>query len=259
MKAIILALVALAASAPAAEAGDPVPPRARKLAARGRELHDRGDYARAIAAFKEAYVLAPSPGLLFNIAQAYRLQGNCDDAALMYRRYIAAMPRSGDERTLAEGHLAAVVRCVQKRNLHLPPDAAMAHLPVPTPERDPLFEDDPDPGRSRGELMRTFGLGATIGGAVALSTAAYFGVRAYQASSDVERLYGEGASWPEIQPIHARGERAETVAKWLGITGGIGAAAGVTLLVLGRQADRAPPVTIAPAKGGAQVGLSWTF
>ena len=30
--------------------------------------------------------------LLFNLAQAYRLQGNCDDAALMYRRYLATNP-----------------------------------------------------------------------------------------------------------------------------------------------------------------------
>src|SRR5690606_28579845 len=103
-------------------------------------LHDRGDYARAIAAFKEAYVLAPSPGLLFNLAQAYRLRGNCDDAALMYRRYIAAAPRSADERALAEAHLATVVRCVQKRNLNLPPDEAMARIPVPPPPGpDPLF------------------------------------------------------------------------------------------------------------------------
>jgi hypothetical protein len=130
---------------------------------------------------------------------------------------------------------------------------------VPPAAPDPLFEDVSGPGRSRGKLLREVGLGATLGGAVVLGTAAYFGVRAYRASSEVERLYGEGASWPEIEPIHARGERAETVAKWLGVGGGIGAAAGITLLVLGRRADRAPPVTIAPAKDGARVGLSWVF
>ncbi len=259
MKIALVVAVALAASA-APAAGDPVPAKARKLAERGRELHQRGDYARAITAFKEAYVLAPSPGLLFNLAQAYRLQGNCDDAVLMYRRYIAAVPPWRDERALAEGHLATVVRCVQKRNLNLPPDAAMANIPVPPPpDRDPLFEDDPAPGPSRGTLMRRVGLGATIGGALALGTAAYFGVRAYRASSDVERLYAEGASWPEIEPIHLRGERAERTATWLGIGGGIGAAAGITLYVLGRRADRASPLTITPAKDGAKIGLAWAF
>jgi tetratricopeptide (TPR) repeat protein len=255
---VAVALAAAVSGAPAA--AEPGPAKARKLAERGRELHERGDYGRAIVAFKEAYVLAPSPGLLFNLAQAYRLQGNCDDAVLMYRRFIASVPPWRDERMLAEGHLATVVRCVQKRSLNLPPDPAMAHLPVPSlPGADPLFEDEPPPGRSRGALMKRVGLGATIGSAVALGAAAYFGVRAIRASSDVERRYAEGASWPEIEPTHARGERAERNALWLGIGGGLGAAAGVSLYALGRRADRTPPVTVAPSQGGAQIGLAWAF
>jgi hypothetical protein len=261
MRSALLVLLALATSAAAADGTDPVPPKARKLAERGRELHERGDYARAIAAFKEAYVLAPSPGLLFNLAQAYRLQGNCDDAALMYRRYIDAAPPWMDERALAEMHLATVVRCVQKRNLNLPPDESMANIPVPPPPGpDPLFDDRAPPaGRSRGKSLRQTGLGVTAGGALALGAAAYFGVRANQATADVERLYAAGATWNEIEPIHQRGERAETAARWLGIGGGVGAAAGVTMYLLGRRADRTPPLTIAPANGGARIGLSWTF
>jgi tetratricopeptide (TPR) repeat protein len=256
--AVAVALAAAVSGAPAA--AEPVPAKARKLAERGRELHERGDYARAIVAFKEAYVLAPSPGLLFNLAQAYRLQGNCDDAVLMYRRFIASVPAWRDERTLAEGHLATVMRCVQKRNLNLPPDPAMAHLPVPPPPGpDPLFEDEPSPDRSRGTLMRRVGLGATVGSAVALGAAAYFSVRALRASSEVERLYAEGASWPQIEPTHARGERAERNALWLGLGGGLGAAAGVSLYVLGRRTERTPPVTVTPSRGGARIGLAWAF
>jgi tetratricopeptide (TPR) repeat protein len=261
MRVLLLALVVLATSAVEADSSEPVPPKARKLAERGRELHERGDYTRAIAAFKEAYVLAPSPGLLFNLAQAYRLQGNCDDAAAMYRRYLAASAPSSDERALAEAHLATVVRCVQRRNLNLPPDDAMGHIPVPAPPApDPLFVDAAAaPAPEGGRLLRDAGIGTTLSGAVALTAAAYFGLRAYGAAADVERLYAEGASWRVIEPIHERGERAETAARWLGIGGGIGAAAGVTLYVLGRRAEHAPPLTVAPAKDGARVGLSWTF
>jgi tetratricopeptide (TPR) repeat protein len=259
--AALLAVAALAASAADAAAGDPVPPKARKLADRGRELHERGDYARAIVAFNAAYAIAPSPGLLFNLAQAYRLQGNCDDAELMYRRYIAAAPASVDERALAETHLATVVRCVQKRSLNLPPDAAMAHIPLPPPPgHDPIFDDAPERGeRSRGQLARRIGLGTTIGGALALGGAAFYAVQAYRATAEVERLYAGGAKWRDIEPIDERGERAATRARWLGIGGGIGAAAGVTLFILGRRADRAPPVAITPVKGGVRVGLTWAF
>src|ERR1043165_3802531 len=52
---------------------DQIPAKARELATRGRIFHDAGDYPDAIAAFKEASVPAPSPGLLFTTAQSYRL------------------------------------------------------------------------------------------------------------------------------------------------------------------------------------------
>jgi tetratricopeptide (TPR) repeat protein len=263
MKAVLFAVAALAASPMIAHAGEPVPQKARKLAERGRELHERGDYARAIVAFKEAYVLAPSPGLLFNLAQAYRLQGSCEDAALMYRRYIATMPPSAkEERALTEAHLATVTRCVERRSLNLPPDGAMAQIPAPPRSGiDGIFVDAPAPApeRPRGQLMRKVGLGAAIGGGVALTVAGFYTLRALGASSDVERLYAEGGRWKDIQPIHERGERAETTAKWLGIGGGITAAAGVTLFFVGRRTERASPISIAPARGGAQVGMSWAF
>src|SRR5438552_2518618 len=109
-----------------AHAGEPetpqrIPPKARKLVDHGRALHDKGDYARAIEMFKEAYVLAPSPGLLFNLAQAYRLMGNCDDAALMYHRYLDTQP-APEGKVLAEAHLATVERCKAQRSLHIPMD-----------------------------------------------------------------------------------------------------------------------------------------
>src|SRR5688500_20306234 len=125
-------VAAILVAAPAARADDGIPPKARDLAQKGRSAHDQGDYARAIAAFKEAYVIAPSPGLLFNLAQAYRLQGNCDDAVLMYRRYLSTGP-SSEARTVAEAHLATVERCVQKRALNIPLDESMAYLKVPPP------------------------------------------------------------------------------------------------------------------------------
>jgi hypothetical protein len=262
MRSLLLAVAALAASAVEVSAdSEPVPIKARRLAEIGREAHQRGDYGRAIVAFKEAYVLAPSPGLLFNLAQAYRLQGNCDDAALMYRRYIAAARPWGEERALAEGHLATVVRCVQKRNLNLPADQTLASISMPLPGGpDSLLVTKRAPeDRSGGKALRVTGLSVTIGGGVALAAATYFGVRAYRDSEEAERRYAEGASWQEVAPIHQRGERAERTAKWLGIGGGIGAAAGVTLYLLGRRAEHASHVTVAPATGGARVAFSWAF
>src|SRR6187551_2944193 len=110
MKAFAV-VTALALAGGASVYADTVPNRARDLAERGRIAHDSKDYSTAIVSFTEAYALAPAPGLLFNLAQAYRLRGNCDDAALMYRRFLATNPPD-DARLLAEAHLSTVERCL---------------------------------------------------------------------------------------------------------------------------------------------------
>src|SRR5262245_32026750 len=104
--AVVLAIGVVVAPIAASADGvtGAVPTKARTLAERGRAFHDAGDYANAIAAFTQAYVIAPSPALLFNLAQAYRLRGDCEDAALMYRRYLNTNP-SPEGRALAETHL----------------------------------------------------------------------------------------------------------------------------------------------------------
>ena len=236
-----------------------VPPKARQLAEHGREMHKRGQYDRAITAFKEAYVIAPSPGLLFNIAQAYRLQGNCEDAALMYRRYLATGPDPG-ARSVAETHLGTVERCVQKRTLNIPLEESMAYLNVPPPPgpEKVIVTDQRDIQRPT-ELKKDIGIGLTIGGGVALAIAAYFGYRSYDAERDVERAYERGAKWPEVKKIHERGENAGRAAKIFGIGGGLAVAGGVTLWVLGRRDERANQLAVTPSTRGASVSYSWTF
>ena len=115
MKTIALTVAAALSAALPAHADNAlrperIPNKARELAEKGRKHHESGDYTAAVAAFKEAYVLAPSPSLLFNIAQAYRLAGNCDESAWMYRRFLDTDPR-GPQRDLAQNHLAVVEKC----------------------------------------------------------------------------------------------------------------------------------------------------
>ena len=122
----LLVIAALLVSAVAS--ADSVPTKARSLAERGRVAHDARDYAGAISAFTEAYALAPAPGLLFNLAQAYRLRGNCDDAALMYRRFLATNPPD-DARLLAESHLSTVERCLASRVVVTDPNVVTRAVP----------------------------------------------------------------------------------------------------------------------------------
>jgi tetratricopeptide (TPR) repeat protein len=253
-------LVAAALLATTASAS-PIPPKARKLAEHGREMHKRGEYEKAIVAFKEAYVIAPSPGLLFNLAQAYRLQGNCEDASIMYTRYLETNP-DPNARAVAEEHLATVERCMQKRSLNIPMDESMAYLKVPPPPgpEKVIVQDKRDIERPV-RIKKDIGMGLAITGGVALLTAAYFGYRSYEASQEVEDAYAHGAKWKEVEPIQARGEKAATAAKLFGIGGGLAVAGGVTLFVLGRRDERANQIAITPtAKGsGANVSFQWQF
>jgi tetratricopeptide (TPR) repeat protein len=68
-----------------------------------------GEYEAAITAFERAHELAPSPLLLYNIGQAHRATGACDEARAFYDRYL----ETGDQTAayLARGHLAGETAC----------------------------------------------------------------------------------------------------------------------------------------------------
>lgn len=253
---VALGLLALAlASVPAF--ADSVPNRARDLAERGRAAHDAKDYTTAIVSFTEAYALAPAPGLLFNLAQAYRLRGNCDDAALMYRRFLATNPPD-DARLLAEAHLSTVERCLAAKLA--PPDVKLARMPGPIPigKRETLavkHDAAPTSGRRTGE---TVGLGLAIGGGAALLIAGYYGYESHQAETEVERRYAAGEKWKALEDRAAEGEHAGNVAK---VSLGLGAAAvaaGAAVLVIDHRRHK-KTLDLKPVSGGARIGMSWTF
>lgn len=253
----IFVAVALA-FAPLAARGDEstIPTKARTLADLGRAFHDLGDYSKAIEAFTQAYVIAPSPALLFNLAQAYRLNGNCDAAALMYRRFLARNP-APDQRALAEAHLAKVERCMHKLALHIPVNPGEGLMPPPGSATVAATRDTPAEPR-RAQIEKGIGIGLTAGGSVALGIAAYYAIQARQAADDVTAAYAKGGAWKDVAPNDARGKSAATAAKLFGVGGAIGVAGGIVTYLIGRR-DAQPPVTVAPTRHGLSVGVRWTF
>jgi tetratricopeptide (TPR) repeat protein len=253
--ATVFAAMPLSARGDASGSGG-VPAKARTLAERGRAYHDAGDYAAAINAFTQAYVMAPSPALLFNLAQAYRLQGDCDDAALMYRRYLATNP-SSEERTLAESHLANVERCIHKLALHIPVEVAPGRPAVSAPA-DPLAAAKTAPARSRrAEITRDIGAGLMVGGGVALAVAGYYTVRAHDAATEVASAYAMGAPWRDIAPIDERGRSAASAARLFGAGGAVGVAGGLVTYLVGRRLET--PVMVTPKSHGVELNILWAF
>jgi tetratricopeptide (TPR) repeat protein len=107
--------------------------KAKAFYLEGQKAYDIGDFPRAIDNFKKAYDTAPKPGLLFNIAQAYRLSGDGKQALFFYRNYLRQVPDAGN-RADVEDWIAKLEA------------AEVGPTPSPTPSPSPSAS--PEPGLS---------------------------------------------------------------------------------------------------------------
>jgi len=166
-------------------------------------LYQAQKFEDAIPEFKAAYQLTPKPGLLFNLAQAYRKAGHPREAIEYYDRYLSATPQlDGDTRHKVDGCLAearntlAALELEMKRRLaeekaaheheseSAPPaqSAGAAALPAgqpagpllapaaPLAPSTPLVASNPagaDPGSQSRPIYKRWWFWTTIGGALA--------------------------------------------------------------------------------------------
>jgi tetratricopeptide (TPR) repeat protein len=237
--------------------------RARVLSDQGRAYHAEGEYDRALGSFKAAYELAPSPGLLFNMAQAYRLKGDCDNAASMYRNYLTSQP-DRPHRELAESHLENVEKCMSRRAKLQPllggrGDELAASGGATTTTGTVALDSPSPPGRT---LKRT-GVAVGIGGLALVGVGIYYAAQAADYGSQVEQMYADGEKWKDIEPIDAKGRRASKLATWFAIGGGAVALTGGALYLVGRRdaarAERSRTISITPGPDGGQVNVAWSW
>jgi tetratricopeptide (TPR) repeat protein len=125
MTALLLIVTALAQ--PRAE-------EAQQLTEQGLAHYNVGEYDKAIDEFKRAYLISKRPALLFNIAQAQRLKGDCKEALQTYKAYLRADPAAN--RSKIESRIAEMEKCVKEK-----PEVA----PPPTPESPPTPPSTPAP------------------------------------------------------------------------------------------------------------------
>ncbi|MCX5743525.1 MAG: hypothetical protein NT062_13615 [Proteobacteria bacterium] len=260
----ILPLVALVAATTAA--AEPVPAKARTLAAEGLQAHAAGDYRRAIDAFERAYVLAPSGNLIFNLAQAYRLAGDCENALIMYRRFLLSGP-TVEAANLAGVHLRAMERCVvQLETIPMVPLRPRPIPPSPTPTPTPTRTPTPTPTPTMVTRTPTLthppiviGLAAT--GVAALGVGLVYALDARAASRDVEALYARGSAWTDIADTDARGKRDTRLSIGFGIGGLLAVGGAIGLHLYDRHAAERATISVAQNShtGGAQVRVGWSF
>jgi hypothetical protein len=92
-------------------------------------------YADAIAEFRAANALQPDPKLLYSIAQAQRMSGDCASAITTYEEVVKAKADAKADPKLVEFSEANIVRCKEQ----------IAKEPVKEPIKEPIKEPVKEP------------------------------------------------------------------------------------------------------------------
>jgi len=147
MRALLVIAVLALAVAPAG--ADTLKPEAQKHLDAGLALFDKGDYGKAIDEFKAAYEIDPAPKVLFALAQARRLSGDCDTAMDLYNQYLATLPSEAQ----TEAAKAAMKLCDGKTHPKQVTEPPVTHDEVTAP---PPVETHtvPPPAQVAPEVMR---------------------------------------------------------------------------------------------------------
>jgi tetratricopeptide (TPR) repeat protein len=206
--AIAALVLALSPCLSSAAYADDVP-AAREVYQRGVRYYDLGELEKALAAFKEAYLLYESPAFLFNIGLCERKLGHRTEAMAVFRTYLRLSPDASDraqvEHTIAE----------------LEAEAARAVAPPPAPS----------PSRGSGRALRIASLTVGAVGVAGLATGIGLSAAAAGRAQDLARLAMQGATFVPSLDQDRLAFRAGGIATLT--VGGIMTAVGAAVLIVG--------------------------
>jgi tetratricopeptide (TPR) repeat protein len=199
---LVVAAIALAlpARARAADAATEMNGQARDLYELGMAHYRARGFSEAVRAFESAYQLDPQREILFALAQATRMSGDCPAAVPLYERFLATHPpeRQVEATRIALGRCrerAAIEAAVKTRptdpklalNRDGPPPAAAVFRAPPPPRPRPAWYRDP----------------ATAVLAAAAAVSAGAGVGLLVAARLADREHRDAASYGQADERHA--------------------------------------------------------
>jgi tetratricopeptide (TPR) repeat protein len=198
---------------------------ARSYYEKGLVRFNLADYDGAVEIFKEGYAKTGAAGFLFDIAQAYRLSGDCASALNFYRSYLRANPDSRS-RDRIESRMEEMKACAKPKETAT---STGALSPEPNVVAIPLPEPPPESSAGRTRIVGTvlFALGfAGVGAGV------YFQAQATSAADKITALSRAGGEWtPADEAIQTRGQRMSTASIIAYAVGAAAAIAGTALHV----------------------------
>ena len=242
--------------------------RAAALYDRGKRHFDIAEYTAAIAAWKEAYLLSSEPLLLFNIAQAHRLSGDCAQANRFYLNYKRVQPRPPNQAELD----SAMSKCagVAPATGDTTPTGTPPLEPAPpniTPEQPPITQappatQQPTPDTveiDQGRIWRLSGLAIGGAGVVAGTIAIVYAIRASEKADDISSQPPNTTFDNELQQAQSDGQSAQTRARIFGVVSVAALIGGAALYYYGHTRTNVKvDVAVAP-RGDARVMVTCGF
>jgi tetratricopeptide (TPR) repeat protein len=278
MKHLALALMlvatttnALAQPAPPPPAGDADAKKAeaKALYEKGLSHYNLGEFDLAIEAFRKAYAISQAPGLLFNIAQSFRLKKDYEQATYFYTTYLRLKP-DAPNRADVEARLKEMEEAIeeQKKQATKPPIGTVNPEGTTTTTTTTTTGSgattttttDPVPQAETGvkaQSLITAGYATAGAGAALVITGAIFGSMAKSAEKDLNDLSGPWTQ--EQQDKYDAGKRNNTIAIISFVAGGAAVATGATLFILGTMKKSKTSVAINPSASSTTVAVGWSF
>jgi tetratricopeptide (TPR) repeat protein len=266
---LLLALVLTGAARGAPKEGIAVSPEARALYERGLAHYHVGDFPQAIDEFKRAYELSKAPRLLFDLAQAQRLNKDYEPALYSYTTYLRLVP-DAPNRDDVNARIAEMNRLIKEghaRETAPPPTETTPAAPVvPPPTTAPTTPTTPTTSptekplvaRPPGRTLLWTGVGVAAGGVALMAAAAGLTGAAASAGSSLDALQQSHGMWDaHYQSLYDAGQREQTAAIALWAIGGAATVAGGVLAVVG--ARRAAGLRLGAQPGAASIAWSGRF
>ena len=246
---IVLLLAALVVLETAAIAQ----PRAEDLYAEGQVAYDRADYATAIAKWQSSYDLSKEAGLLFNLAQAKRLAGDCAGAITTYRRFDTT-----DTDFTSEQHKLA--KDFMRELDGTCPALSSAPTIVTHPKSGgelnlaPRLTDHKSDRSRSGRSWKIAGLVTSGVGIATITIGLGLGHHGSSIGGEITAACATSCDWATLKDKDARGKRAVSIGKTLDVVGIAAVASGAIFYYLGARRET---LTVAPTPGGGGV-VSWS-
>ena len=264
---VVVALLTVAASTARADSGDALQ-EAKDHYDRGMAHYELGEFAAAVEEFKQAYARSQAPGLLFNLAQASRLNKDYEQSLHFYRAYLRVRPdaanREDVEKRIAELEPIVEVRRkaeVEQLTAQNPqPPMPSVTAAAPTGASTTAAEAVVVKPRPSGRPLRIAGIVVGVAGIGALAAGIGLGVAALVAQNKLSSLATSMGSWTPAQAsLYTTGQHDATAATALYVVGGAAIATGVVLYAVGWRRDRARFAVAPTPGGGAQAVWSCGF